>query len=206
MQRSWREDEDKCTFIVMDSATRLELISHKTDATSLHSHKTDASSLHSHKTDATSLHSHKTDESSELHSHKTDASSESIKSCVGGSHQCDLSAMIGDVNVFLQLDDEGMRVGELEVMIAEPSFRGCGRGKEALLLLIKYAVDSLKVDKLVAKIGFSNAASISLFTKLGFVEVGRSEVFEEITFSVDASQDWMATIDSKIGQYDVITI
>jgi len=38
------------------------------------------------------------------------------------------------------------------------------------------------------------------------VEVGRSEVFEEITFSVDASQDWMATIHSKIGRYDVITI
>lgn len=40
-----------------------------------------------------------------------------------------------------------------------------------------------------AKIGFSNTGSLALFQKLGYLEVGRSEVFREVTLELHIGQD-----------------
>lgn len=40
------------------------------------------------------------------------------------------------------------------------------------------------VSRFRAKIGFANAGSLALFRKLGFAEVGRSEVFKEATLEL----------------------
>ncbi|XP_066876775.1 alpha/beta-tubulin-N-acetyltransferase 9 isoform X6 [Kogia breviceps] len=48
------------------------------------------------------------------------------------------SCMVGDVNLFLtDLGDPSL--GEIEVMIAEPSCRGQGLGTEAVLMMMSYA-------------------------------------------------------------------
>ncbi|XP_033623687.1 N-acetyltransferase 9 isoform X4 [Fukomys damarensis] len=47
------------------------------------------------------------------------------------------SCMVGDVNLFLT-DLEDPTLGEIEVMIAEPSCRGRGFGTEAALLMMSY--------------------------------------------------------------------
>lgn len=46
--------------------------------------------------------------------------------------------MIGDTNIFFHKNDDGQLVGETEIMVAEKTARGGGRGWEAMLLMIHY--------------------------------------------------------------------
>ncbi|NXH95042.1 NAT9 acetyltransferase, partial [Pachycephala philippinensis] len=124
MQRSWRDDADKCTFIVLDAG------------------------------------------------------------CWPG--QAEESSMVGDVNLFLT-NTEDPTVGEIEIMIAEPSYRGRGFGKEATLLMMAYGVRNLGITKFEAKIGQENEASICMFKKLHFKEVAVNSVFQEVTLRLDVS-------------------
>uniref|UniRef100_A0A8C9G5L4 Alpha/beta-tubulin-N-acetyltransferase 9 n=1 Tax=Pavo cristatus TaxID=9049 RepID=A0A8C9G5L4_PAVCR len=124
MQRSWRDDADKCTFIVLD----------------------------------------------------TERWSEQAR----GDEEC----MVGDVNLFLT-DTEDPTLGEIEIMIAEPSYRGRGFGKEATLMMMSYGVTDLGITKFEAKIGQENEASICMFKKLHFKEVSVNSVFQEVTLRLD---------------------
>ncbi|XP_015501501.1 N-acetyltransferase 9 isoform X1 [Parus major] len=124
MQRSWQEDADKCTFIVLDSER--------------------------------------------------------------WPGQAEENSMVGDVNLFLN-NTEDPTVGEIEIMIAEPSFRGRGFGKEATLLMMAYGVRKLGITKFEAKIGQDNEASICMFKKLHFKEVAVSSIFQEVTLRLDVS-------------------
>lgn len=111
------------------------------------------------------------------------------------------SNMIGDINLFLRIDDgaDGLSppeiVGEIELMIAEKSNQRRGFGKAALLAFMKYIaerqelicgefVGSLdeemkgkledraeKFACLSVKIGKENERSLNLFEGLGFVKV-----------------------------------
>lgn len=45
--------------------------------------------------------------------------------------------MIGDANLYIQKDADNI-IGEIGLMIAEPSFRSCGRGSEAALFILRY--------------------------------------------------------------------
>lgn len=93
--------------------------------------------------------------------------------------------MAGDVNLFL--DDGRQNVAEIEIMIAEPSCRRNGLGKEALLTMMDYGITNLGIQKYEAKIGCSNVASLTLFQKLGFTEVSVSEVFKEVTLEMQVT-------------------
>lgn len=140
MQRSWRDDNDKCTFIVLDGKKWADT------------------------------------------------------AC--GDDDC----MVGDVNLFLT-NPEDPTLGEIEVMIAESSYRGKGFGKEATLLMLRYGVTSLGISKFEAKIGQENVASIALFQKLRFQEVSVSSVFQEVTFRLimtEQEQQWL------LGQTDYV--
>ena len=134
--------------------------------------------------------------------------------------------MAGDVNLFLN-DPEDRHLAEIEVMIAEPLSRGKGLAHEALVLLMLYAVTHLvswgvlagpdcfqalrgdgapvqDLNKFVAKIGYNNVASQSLFQKLGYREHSRSAVFQEITFVLqisEATKSWL-TQQSSTVQYE----
>jgi len=100
--------------------------------------------------------------------------------------------MVGDVNLFVSRgENDKERLGELNVMIAEPNFRRKGCGTEAIAGMIWYSQQQLTINKFIAKVQIKNLASISLFSeKLGFKEVGRSEAFEEVTleYSSEVSQ------------------
>jgi RimJ/RimL family protein N-acetyltransferase len=106
--------------------------------------------------------------------------------------------LIGDVNCFLSIndDDANKKIGELNVMIAEKSYRHKGLGTEAIAGMIWYAKQSLNVSKFVAKITLDNEFSQNLFkTKFAFKEVGRSEAFKEITMeSTNELDDKLKTI------------
>lgn len=123
MQRSWREDGDKCTFIILDKQRW-------------------------------------TDDGVE-------------------EEQC----MVGDVNIFLT-DPTDPSVAELEIMIAEPSYRGKGIGKEVTCMMMSYGVTKLGINKFQAKIGLDNEVSIGMFKKLGFQEESVCKVFKEVTLEM----------------------
>ncbi|XP_029339178.1 N-acetyltransferase 9 isoform X2 [Mus caroli] len=92
------------------------------------------------------------------------------------------SCMVGDVNLFLT-DLEDPTLGEIEVMIAEPSYRRQGLGTEASLLIMSYGL-----TKFEAKIGQENEPSIRMFQKLHFKQVAMSNVFQEVTLRLAVSE------------------
>lgn len=134
MQCSWCEDEDKCTFIVLDA------------------------------------------EKWQAHPRPPEE-----------------SCMVGDVNLFLT-DLEDPTLGEIEVMIAEPSYRRQGFGTEASLLIMSYGVTKLGLTKFEAKIGQENEPSIRMFQKLHFKQVAMSNVFQEVTLRLavnESERQWI---------------
>lgn len=81
-----------------------------------------------------------------------------------------IAAMIGDTNLYFNDNDEP-HTAECEIMIAEPEARGRGLGKRAMMVMFRYGIEVLKVNKYRAKIKLDNPRSIGMFTKLGFNEV-----------------------------------
>ncbi|XP_061709449.1 alpha/beta-tubulin-N-acetyltransferase 9 [Cydia pomonella] len=127
MQKSWREDEDKCTFIILDK----------------------------------------------------------IKFIRDGD---EIGAMIGDTNIFIK--DSDSSTGEIEIMIAEKTARGKRRGQEAVILMLLYGIKDINLKHFEAKISLNNLISISMFQKLGFEEISRSDVFQEVTLGKTVSGEW----------------
>lgn len=143
MQRSWREDADKCTFIVLDA--------------------------------------------------------ERWQAQPGAPEE---SCMAGDVNLFLT-DPGDPTLGEVEVMIAEPSCRGKGLGTEAVLAMLSYGVTKLGLTKFEAKIGQGNEPSLQLFRKLHFEPVAVSSVFQEVTLRLTMSaceRQWLLEQTSHVQE------
>lgn len=116
----------------------------------------------------------------------------------------EIDSMVGDVNLFFN-DNDDTHAAEIEIMIAEPCARGKGFGKEALSMMMKYGTSKLAVKKYTAKIGCDNIPSLKLFKILGFREVSRSEVFQEVTLELpvagDAVTAKLLTEDYKTRQY-----
>ncbi|NWR81433.1 NAT9 acetyltransferase, partial [Centropus unirufus] len=148
MQRSWREDADKCTFIVLDTERW------------------------------------------------------AVQACT------DNDCMVGDVNLFLT-DAEDPTLGEIEIMIAEPGYRGRGFGKEATLMMMSYGVTKLGVTKFEAKIGQENEASICMFKKLRFKEVAVNSVFQEVTLRLDVGDQerrWLLEQTSHVKEKSYVAL
>ncbi|XP_019726651.1 alpha/beta-tubulin-N-acetyltransferase 9 [Hippocampus comes] len=138
MQRSWREDADKCTFIILDKRRWV------------------------------------------------DSGAEEA--------QC----MIGDVNIFLT-DPGDPSLAELEIMIAEPSYRGKGIGKEVTQMMMHYGVAKLGISKFQAKIGLDNEVSIAMFKKLYFQQVSVCQVFKEVTLETAVDKSLHRRLLQEVG-------
>jgi RimJ/RimL family protein N-acetyltransferase len=160
MQRTWRDDEAKCTFIVLAR----DLVPNECCSELLQKH----------------------------------SSEEFI--------QKSLSAMVGDVNMFLsededetddgQIDDEHItahaasssdrikesyRQAELDIMIAEKEHRKRGVGQEAVELMMLYGATLCHLRRIFCKINQDNTASLQLFqSKLGFRQCAYAECFREV--------------------------
>lgn len=144
MQRSWREDQDKCTFIVLD---------------------------------------------------REQWSTPGVE-----EEQC----MMGDVNLFLTEPGDSS-IAELEVMIAEPQFRGRGIGTEVATMMMSYGITKLGIQKFQVKIGLENQISISMFKKLQFKEVSTCAVFKEVTMELPidpAARAWILDQTSHVMEED----
>lgn len=78
--------------------------------------------------------------------------------------------VIGLIDLF-DFDPKNRRAG-IGIIIHENAERNKGVGTEALTLLCEYAFDTLDLHQVYANVGADNTASIKLFKKLGFTEVG----------------------------------
>ncbi|GIX93150.1 n-acetyltransferase 9-like protein [Caerostris darwini] len=141
MQQSWYEDDDKCTFIVLDKQMLKE-------------------------------------------------------------SKNEVDSMIGDVNLYLN-DPDNNNCAEIEVMIADPLHRSKGKGKEALLFMLRYGSEALSINKFVAKIKMKNERSLKLFNSIGFVEIGKSEVFQEIEMGCQTNAVWIEELLQKTQMYQI---
>ncbi|XP_021735205.1 N-acetyltransferase 9-like protein [Chenopodium quinoa] len=94
-----------------------------------------------------------------------------------------IEAMVGDVNIYMNDPDDPL-FAEIEIMIAEPKSRGKGLGKEAVMMMMAFAVENVGIHTFRAKIGESNQASLLLFRKLGFQDSSFSEAFKEWTLEM----------------------
>ncbi|KAH9745155.1 N-acetyltransferase domain-containing protein [Citrus sinensis] len=94
-----------------------------------------------------------------------------------------VEAMVGDVNIYMN-DLDNLELAEVEIMIAEPKSRGKGLAKDAVLMMMAYAVENFGIHVFRAKIGESNGASLRLFQKLGFEDISYSEIFKEVTLEL----------------------
>lgn len=111
--------------------------------------------------------------------------------------------MVGDVNLFLtdvegdEEEEEGdiertntprdsRKQGELEIMIAEPAARRKGYARQALNLMICYAMKQLQLgpEDFIVRIGIENPKSIQLFEKMGFEITKKVEIFQEVEMRV----------------------
>lgn len=99
-----------------------------------------------------------------------------------------VSSMVGDVNLYFN-DHDDSNAAEIEIMIADVSARRKGIAREALRLMMGYAVESLAVTTFVAKISHDNVQSTNLFRQLGFSKRSSSEVFRETTFACAPNED-----------------
>lgn len=142
MQKSWREDDDKCTFLILDKS-----VYEKTGA--------------------------------------------------------EIEALIGDTNIFLlEADDDGevdLKTGEIEIMIAEQPARGKRYGWESTLLMLAFGAKKLNLRRYRAITKDSNAKAIGMFTKMGFKEVKRVPVFQEVTFEKLVEDAWLEWIEREVS-------
>lgn len=89
--------------------------------------------------------------------------------------------MVGDTNLFINIDDPSK--AEIEIMIAEEKARKKGLGLEATMMMMLYGLEDLRLKTYEAKISLSNEISINMFKKLSFQQTGISEVFQEVTLT-----------------------
>lgn len=99
-----------------------------------------------------------------------------------------IEAMAGDVNIYMN-DFDDPQMAEIEIMIAEPKSQGKGLGKEAVLMMMNFAVENLGIQSFRAKIGESNGKSLHMFRKLGFEDASYSKVFKEVTLELPVNSN-----------------
>lgn len=70
---------------------------------------------------------------------------------------------------------------ELDIMIAEESFRRKGMGREAVLMMMIYGATNLGIQRFFVKINEDNTPSINLFENaFGFVQCNYAACFKQV--------------------------
>ena len=188
MQLSWRDDSDKCTFIVLARSACSKPYNEFVESVL-----------------------RKINGSDDIGDNDTTSCSQDFDFVTKS-----LDAMVGDVNLFLseieeeynENEDQTENVSkvqgiqaELDVMIAEKNFRKMGMGKEASLMMMLYGAQSLGIQRFVVKIKEENFASRNLFEKLGFHECNYAACFQEYELELQRSSpdEMVKTIQALYG-------
>jgi RimJ/RimL family protein N-acetyltransferase len=88
---------------------------------------------------------------------------------------------------------------EIDIMIADPAFRGRGLGREACELMLRYGAQRLGVRRFFCKIQESNVASLQLFKSMGFAQCGYAECFREVELELRCEGKTDSIAKSSLG-------
>ena len=113
-----------------------------------------------------------------------------------------IDSMIGDINLFFDTNVSEIKSSEIEIMIAEESHRGLGKGKEAVLLMMRFAIEIIGVKRFVAKIKYNNKSSQNMFIRFGFTEESRSDIFNEITYNLEVNDNLCQTLKNELQVFE----
>lgn len=128
---------------------------------------------------------------------------ENIDNTVASSEK-EIKSMVGDVNLFVNeneiINNVNMKVGELEIMIAEKVNRGLGFGKEAIKLMIYYSLQHLTdITTFIVKITEDNLASLQMFQKVfGFSQYDHIKVFKQLCLKLKIEDHFLDKITNEI--------
>jgi hypothetical protein len=202
MQTEWRDDVNKCTFIILAR----DLLADGDDDSTVPPPPMSYNDINEE----------------EENDDKIGCSKNNMvyTSLVGNT----LNAMIGDVNLFLSDidndddddDDESeqetpasmttiinhrcRRQAEIDIMIALPSHRHKNLGAEVAFMIMHYAASNLNIIRFFAKIHETNKQSIQLFEKkLGYVMREYVKCFSEYCYECkcDSSQEMVLWVQEK---------
>lgn len=110
--------------------------------------------------------------------------------------------MIGDTNLFLT-NGESNICAEAEIMIAEQWARGNKCGWEAMILMLLYGITHLGVKEFIVKISYYNQISRDMFTKMGFTELYKTDVFQEVTYGKQVDDLWTYWLKNTVGSFEI---
>lgn len=92
--------------------------------------------------------------------------------------------LLGLIDLF-DFDPKNNRAG-MGIVIKDAETRGRGAGSEAVKLLLQYVFEHLDIHQIYVNVAVTNAASIQLFSKFGFVLIGVKKQWNKVgTFYVD---------------------
>eukprot|EP00980_Cylindrotheca_fusiformis_P019713 scaffold6886_cov106-Cylindrotheca_fusiformis.AAC.2 len=129
-----------------------------------------------------------------------------------------LGAMVGDVNLFLShiepdddvdgerpaSDEEPQIQAEIDIMIAEKSYKRQGLGKSATCSMLLYGANELQVKRFFCKINEDNHASIKLFEGLGFVQCDYAACFRQVELQLVKPLAELEALMKPYGEYRVL--
>lgn len=67
-------------------------------------------------------------------------------------------------------------------------------------MLFCWAATTIHLKKVIARIGYANSASVSLFQKLGFTLESQSDVFQEYTYALLLTPEIMSQLQNETAQ------
>lgn len=139
-----------------------------------------------------------------------------------------VDAMVGDVNLFVSDEEDEEEIdpfapwtetsvadtkhqqqqAEVDIMIADPAYRGKGLGREATILMMLYGAKNLGFRRFFCKINEDNHSSRALFQlKLGFVEIAYVAVFKQYELELKRSinEELVSYLSTLLGS-DLTTL
>jgi len=84
----------------------------------------------------------------------------------------DLATRTAIGNAALQDIDSRTRTAEFGIFIAEPDFRGGGRGTEATRLLLRFAFETLSLENVMLRVYSYNERALAVYERVGFKLIG----------------------------------
>ncbi|CAK9300853.1 unnamed protein product [Gordionus sp. m RMFG-2023] len=240
MCQTWQEDDNKCTFIILNAEkyhnksngfksersnssclpfNNRTIKRDETEAIPISDLNDDLKSINlpldsTHKplndfyTDETF---NKGDDNDEF----TLNSSNCSLNCGNTSKLHEIYSMVGDINLFItnndiiknncnNLHNSCIKQAEINIMIADTYSRNKGLGLEAILLILKYGIEVLEISHYFVKISYENLISIDLFNKIGFTEKERSDVFNEVTLTLDISKGFSEWLNENTSESQIV--